>query len=408
MNTRTIRKLFFILTTILSSLSYAQENNKCAENIDFLIKTLEEKSPSYKYLVKNKVDFQIKADSIKSIAIKDNNPYNCKEYLQRIMRTIQDGHLQILVKNNLDFSDSTSVNNFLNSEKFNSLPKINIDSLIEHKNPAYIYNSLIDNINIYIFQDSQNHFKGYVKNSDSKFWRKGELILKFTKGNSFYEGVSYTISKDPRYFKTSSLESLIKKFNISKFTREESLIFNRSKQKLSFEIIDNEILYVSIRSFRNLTIEENKEFVEFFEKSVLPNYKKYKNIIFDVRDNPGGAMAYETLLSGVKKIKDPKNIFVLQNRNTASAAELFILHLRGLKPIKTIGENTMGMTSFRDIHQAPFPNNDYVIFLPTKVFDKNYKDLLQYEYIGITPNIELNENENWLFKTVEIIKKSSL
>lgn len=107
-----IRKLFFILTTILSSLSYAQENNKCAENIDFLIKTLEEKSPSYQYLVTDKTYFQKRADSIKKIAIKDINAYNCKEYLQRIMRTIQDGHLQILVKNNIDFNDSTSVNTF--------------------------------------------------------------------------------------------------------------------------------------------------------------------------------------------------------------------------------------------------------------------------------------------------------
>ena len=400
------RKLLFILIHFFFNISYTQEINQCVENIDFLIKTLEEKSPSYNYLVADKIKFKTYVDSIKKIAIKDNNSYNCKEYLQRIMRSIQDGHLQILVKNDVDFKDSTSVNHFLKSEKFNSLPIINIDSLVQFKNPDNSFNSLTENINLYILQDSQNSFKGYVNDTDSKFRKKGELILKFTKGAHFYEGVIYSILKDPKYFKTSTLEELFKKFNISKFTKEECEIFNKSKEKLSFEIIDNEILYVSIRSFKNNSIEENKEFNEFFKSSVLPNYKKYKNIIFDVRDNSGGAMAYETLLSGIKKNKDSKNIFVLQNRNTASAAELFMLHLGKIKSIKTIGEKTRGMTAFRHIYQEPFPNNDYVIFLPIKIFDKNYKDLLKYEYTGITPNIELNENENWLNKTVELCKKN--
>ncbi len=402
----TKRKLLFILTLIYSNISHAQENNQCAENIDFLIETLEEKSASYKYLVTDKVKFKTYADSIKKIAIKETNSYNCKEYLQRIMRNIQDGHLQILVKNDINFSDSTSVNQFLKSEKFNSLPKINIDSLFQVKDIENTYNSLSENIAIYILQDSEYSYKGYIIDSSSKFREKGELILKFTKGTNFYEGVIYSILKDPMYFKTSTLEELFKKFNISKFTKEECEIFNKSKEKLAFEIIDNEILYVSIRSFKNGSIEDNKEFIEFFKNSVLPNYKKYKNIIFDVRDNSGGAMAYETLLSGIKKIKDSKNIFVLQNRNTASAAELFILHLGKIKNIETIGENTRGMTAFRDIYQEPFPHNDYVIFLPIKILDKNYKDLLKYEYAGIAPNIELNENENWLNRTIELIKKN--
>jgi len=399
------RNLFFILI-LTFGISDAQSNNKCVKNIDFLNATLEEKSPSYKYLIKDKIYFKKQTDSIKIIANKDKNPYNCKIYLEKIMRSIQDGHLQILAKNNFVYNDSISVNNFLKSEKFHSLPKINIDSISDNKLPENIYNSLTNDIVISIIKDSDNKFYGYIKNSNSKFWEKGELILKYTKEKNYYEGISYNILKDPRYFKTQTFEELAKKFNISKFNKNESQIFNKSKEKLSFKLIDNEILYVSIKSFSNLTIEDNNEFVEFFKNSVLPNYKKYKNIIFDVRDNSGGAMAYESLLSGIKKNKDIKNILVLQNRNTASAAELFILHLGEIKNIKTIGENTRGMISFRHIYQAPFPNNDYSIFLPIKIFDKNYKDLLRYEHIGIEPNIKLNENENWLSKTVEMMNKN--
>ena len=400
-----VKKIFFILV-LASGISNAQINNKCAENIDFLIATLEEKSPSYKYLIKDKNQFKKQIDSIKKISIDDKNQYNCKIYLEKIMRSIQDGHLQVLAKNNYVYNDSVSVNNFLKSEKFNSLPKINIDSISENKKPEDIYNSLTNDIEISIIQNSDNSFNGYVKNSKSKFWKKGELILKYTKEKNYYEGVSYNILKDPKYFKTQTFEELAKNFNISKFSKEDCQIFNESKEKLSFKIIENEILYVSIRSFSNLTKVENNEFVDFFENSVLPNFVKYKNIIFDVRDNSGGAMAYESLLSGIKKNKDVKNILVLQNRNTASAAELFILHLGELKNITTIGENTKGMVSFRHIYQAPFPNNNYTIFLPIKIFDKNYKDLLRYEYVGIEPNIKLPENENWLSKAIDLMNKN--
>ena len=400
-------KLISLIFILIANYCFSQENNKCVENIDFLMRMLSEKSVSYQNLITDKNNFNQRVNTIKSIALKDTNPYNCSEYLEKILRNINDGHLQILVKNNVNFKDSISVNNYLQSIKFNSLEKINIDSLIANSNKSEnILHSLNDNIDIYIIENQPNSFKGYVVESNSKFWKKGELVFKYSKSDNFYEGVSYNILKNPRYYKTSTLNELFKKFNISKFKREDCKIFNDSKEKLSFKIIDNKILYVSIRSFKNNTKEENKEFVDFFENSVLPNYTKYENIIFDVRNNSGGAMAYETLMSGIKKNKDSKNVFVLQNRKTASAAEHFILHLSKIKKIETIGENTMGMTAFRDINQLPFPNFDYTFFFPVKIFDKNYKDLLQYEYVGIPAQVELQENEDWLNKTIEIIKKN--
>ena len=51
------RNLFFILI-LTFGISDAQSNNKCAKNIDFLNATLEEKSPSYKYLIKDKIYFK--------------------------------------------------------------------------------------------------------------------------------------------------------------------------------------------------------------------------------------------------------------------------------------------------------------------------------------------------------------
>lgn len=126
-----------------------------------------------------------------------------------------------------------------------------------------------------------------------------------------------------------------------------------------------------------------------------------------MRDNSGGAMIYHSLTKFIRKDKSRKNIFVLQNRKTASAAELFILQLKNIKDITTIGENTRGMVAFRDINVVEFPKKDYRLWLPIKIFDKNYKDLLKYEHVGIAPDIILQENQDWLSKTISVMKNSN-
>ncbi len=365
-----------------------------------MMEEIQNSSPSYN-IIDNKQTFIKRADSIKKIAQNEINEYSCLKYLNMILRPIQDGHLKVYKKRNVDFKDSKSVNKFLNSVKFNN-PRIEkLDfTAINSKDTYYSYN---DKIKIFIKEYLPNKYFGIVIESESKFWRKGEIVLDFQKKTDYYEGVRYSITKDPSFYRTQTFERILKNFKVSKFPKEKIGIFNTTEEKLSIKILDNKILYVSIKSFKNNTKEENDEFQNFFSNIVLPNYKKYDKIIFDLRDNSGGAMAYILFLKNLKNLKSKKTIHVLQNRNTASAGELFILDLKKIKTVTSFGENTAGMTAFRDLKAVNLPCNNYFLWKPIKKLNRKFRDYLKYEHSGIKPDYELKENDNWLEKILNEI-----
>lgn len=114
-------------------------------------------------------------------------------------------------------------------------------------------------------------------------------------------------------------------------------------------------------------------------------------------------MAYKIFFRNLRKSKLNKNILILQNRKTASAAELFILDLKAIKPITTFGENTAGMTAFRHLKPVNFPCSNYFLWQPIKKINGNYKDYLKYEYEGIKADIELSETEDWMERVLNKI-----
>ena len=392
-------KLMCIVLCILSfGLLNAQHTEcSCSRNIDFMMAELQDLSPSYD-IIDDKQTFIKRADSIKNIAQNDSNDYNCLKYVNMVLRPIQDGHLKVYPKRNVDFKDHKSVNEFLNSIKFTNSKIEALDvATVDRTATYYSYN---DKITILIKEYEPNNYYGIVIESKSKFWRKGEVVLDFQKKANYFEGVRYSITKDPYFYRTQTLERLLKTFRVSKFPKEHLGIFNRTEEKLSIKILDNKILYVSIKSFKNNTKEENDEFQNFFSNIVLPNYKLYDKIIFDVRDNSGGAMAYTLFFKDLKKIKTKKTIYVLQNRQTASAGELFIIDLKKMTPITSFGENTAGMTAFRDLKAVHLPCYNYFLWKPIKKLNRKFRDYLKYEHNGIDADFELKENDNWLEKVV--------
>ncbi len=53
------RIVLLIVLCIFATKGIAQNTNECTENIDFLIKTLEEKSPAYKNLIIDRKSFAL-------------------------------------------------------------------------------------------------------------------------------------------------------------------------------------------------------------------------------------------------------------------------------------------------------------------------------------------------------------
>lgn len=200
-----ILPVFFFLT--FTTLNAQDSECSCSDSIDFLLLELDNSSPSYK-LLDNKVEFKRRADSIKNLAVIDKNKFNCLQYLNMVIRPIQDGHLSVFPKKTVDFKDEKSVNEFLKSKKFNNVRIIKFD--IDNLNKKELHYSYADKIKILIQEYKPNNFRGIVIESTSKYWRKGELVLDFKKTNDSFEGVRYTIRKDPVFYKTKTLKRLLK------------------------------------------------------------------------------------------------------------------------------------------------------------------------------------------------------
>jgi len=178
-------------------------------------------------------------------------------------------------------------------------------------------------------------------------------------------------------------------------------------KKSEIKELDNNTVYVKITNFSNFT----KKFI--FDS--IDNIKEYKNIIIDLRNNPGGKInsaykiadlflekgdiiAYENLrfplFSSKNKSKNNQklkydNIYILQNENSASSSEIFINALKeNLNNVTLIGTKTFG----KGIGQAEFKLK-YGYVLKTTVLELKTPNGNSIHKKGITPDIEYKDSD---------------
>ncbi|GAB3173818.1 S41 family peptidase [Telluribacter humicola] len=93
----------------------------------------------------------------------------------------------------------------------------------------------------------------------------------------------------------------------------------------------------------------------------------------------------------------PAKIVVLMNRQCASSAEAFIYYAKQSRKVLTMGENSGGFMGFGNVMESQTPCYQYTVRSTTF----KYKNLSQYEYIGIDPHIRLSPNQDWLAEVVK-------
>jgi hypothetical protein len=159
---------------------------------------------------------------------------------------------------------------------------------------------------------------------------------------------------------------------------------------VSYGIRPDGVLYLRISHFRGTIADA--AWVGMLD-GVLQQHRKAPGVVIDVRDNHGGnylvarevaeAFAHRRSLfliieeqqkkgQRLREYLRPRAVFpsgtpitVLTNRNTASAAEVFVLAMRTLPNVTHAGERTAGASGHTDTRRLP---NGWQYTLPTNLF----------------------------------------
>ena len=84
---------------------------------------------------------------------------------------------------------------------------------------------------------------------------------------------------------------------------------------------------------------------------------------------------------------------------------MFIIELQGNQHITLVGQTSKGMLTYGSNYgrTSILPSGKFKVY-PTDMRGKAKH--LQYEDVGITPDIFLNDQSNWIDQVIEIIKMS--
>jgi C-terminal processing protease CtpA/Prc len=154
--------------------------------------------------------------------------------------------------------------------------------------------------------------------------------------------------------------------------------------------------------------------------SSTDNIQKFKNILDDP-EYPESSKAYLRNLvqrletspgAFVKKndntlkrkvtLKYPANVVILINRYCASSCEEFVLAARQSKKVTLMGENTMGVLDYANVHTLDLPCAGWGLQYATS--RTNRLPDFPIDNIGIKPSIKIPEGKNWLEFAVEYLK----
>lgn len=388
MDMKKILYTFLLLfgVTLHVSKVIAQENQNQTD-LEVLYAAIQ-KTPSYKKLLKGDKTYQLLHEDVK-LKIVDADEKQTFKQLSRLISAINDNHLGFYRT-----PDTTLKPVFI------SLP-LNTDSLKNQLQQKDI-NALEG---IYY---ASNHQFGLFANGDNTYQMvsltNGVLMAEVfhTPYNGYdlllYSGkpVPYNLIKNARLVNGTLLGTPFTKFKEKKFS-----ILDKGSKNYEYKNLNDQIGYLRLSSFSssNTNIKKSEE----FHATILGKLTT-ESLIVDLRGNTGGG--YKTsgkFLNLLKKYKG--QIFVLQNSATVSNAEQFILELKPLKNVTTLGEQTKGMITFGSNYgnKIVLPSGRFT-FYPTDM-NGSAKELA-YESKGIDPDVALDIfKSDWITQTLEYINK---
>lgn len=379
--------VFLLLVGMLSTQILVAQQNPNQADLEALYTAIQ-KTPSYKKLVKGNKGYQQLYENVKQ-KIADADEKQTFKQLSRLVSAINDNHLGFYRTPDTTLKP-VYISLPLNTDSLKKLLQLKDENALE---------------GIYY---ASNHGFGLYANGDKAYQMvsltNGILIAEIfhTPYNGFdlllYSGkpVPYNLIKNARLVNGTLLGTPFTKFKEKKFS-----ILDKRSESFEYKPLNETVGYLRLSSFSstNANIKKSDEFYATIAAKITT-----QKLIVDLRGNTGGG--YKNSGKFLKLLKNYKGeIFILQNAATVSNAEQFILELKPLKNVTTLGEQTKGMITFGSNYgeKIVLPSGRFT-FYPTDMKGSN-RDLT-YESKGINPDISLDVfKEDWIKQTLEYIKK---
>ncbi|MCJ0741343.1 S41 family peptidase [Pedobacter montanisoli] len=376
-----MKKWILILAGILSfNILFAQNSNEA--DIDALYHAITQ-TKSYKDQLKNNKAYHQLYSELKS-SLTDTNEFEVFKQLCRLIIPLKDNHLGFY-RTPGSAHKWPAIKAQFDSENLKKIHPDSLEGIYDVQGAGF---AIYKNANEYhIANVKTGLLSGYIfKTPHSSF----DAIL-FSNGQ-----VPYILIRNVKLVDGDLIGTPFRKFT----TTNHALLSN-VKESYEFKLLNEQTAYLRLSSFASnpKNIEKATAFYQQIADSL-----KYLFLIVDLRNNGGGG--YKTSQQFISLLKKYKGkIYILQNAYTVSNAEQFILKVRKLKNVTTLGTETRGQITYG----SNYGNN---VTLPSKRFtfyptDMNgIKEELAVEDIGIKPDVKLNATTaDWIAQTLDYIKK---
>jgi Peptidase family S41 len=433
--------LFSFAISLLSCTSMAQECN-CNEIAGRVVKKIEANYIARSELIHNKKYQSLK----KEIQAKEIPGNVCGAFLYELTKSINDKHVLFYLNN--------AEQHGFQPQFYNKY----IEPRIEKKDFRFVAGVwVVNDIKMQAIKDenADNRYLFFILESASPKWKKGDIRAVFYKyKNSWYadyyranynrvtykpsiskdsidfeghfvfyrEGLRPSFSVQQEYFISDSVtysylrlpsfgiapefyDSIINK-NLSLISRTPHLVIDlrnnyggstRAYRSVLPLLYTNSIrIESSLFSATGDIITERENYLHTRNDTSTISYRHQKDLVSRMKLNIGK----KVFDSGYYYTRDtvyqyPDRISVLVNKNTISAAELFLISAKQSKKVTVFGENTAGGGDKLDAHSFSLGYGECVISIPISIrIPESYKKPI--DYIGIPPDIRIPGGVDWI------------
>lgn len=414
----------FLLLFLFCSAGFSQSSPYTAD-VDALYRVVKQ-LPSFQDQITG--DKKIAYDSLYTAVRNDSadfkDGYDYYYRLARLMYPIRDNHLgfyqfPMAVLEEKYYGNDSIVRVYKQLWPVKTYPRLSIDTdslkqILKNKpkdsvEGIYYFGSILE-MGL-IRTGNRNELLGIVLSSSIPQWETGDIAARLTEkvqgnfraiyGHPLYK--NQLLYNNEKFVNHSLINSHFYALSGDLYYKKDTAAIDYSRIPKTAPLFELEKVRADVQRLRlgsfDAMEESEKISTAFFQK--IKDSLTAQNLIVDLRDNEGGAnrISYK-FFTLIRDFAKNKKVFVLVNNGTMSQGEIFMLQLKALSNVKTLGQTTRGTIAYgSNFGKTERLGNGSIAVYLTDMRDTG--GYYKYEDVGVEPEIKLSAGRDWIAQVLE-------